>query len=157
VIAIPAGIVVNWPVPVGIVWGLALVLAGALAMLYLDGPAATIDVTPTALVVSNPYRRYVVPRLLISEVTGVFVPELGLRDGTTVTLVAFAPAIVGANYRRHTSYRRSVVRLAKAMDEIPEKPSQAGLAKRLRFGNLVLACAAVAAALGGCALTLASM
>jgi hypothetical protein len=133
---------------------LLLVLAATLTFLYLDGPSATVAVTPSHVVVGNPFVRYQVPRQLFRGFSRDLPPGLMLADGTDIRLYAFAPALVGANARRYPAYHRRMTKLLAAMQAVPETPAEPAVVERKRIPNIVLAVAALLVGLVGIALTL---
>jgi hypothetical protein len=78
---------------------LAVTVAAAdgMAAFYLTGPAAAITVTPSRVVVDNPYRRHDIPREAIASTES---PWLLLKSGTTVRLAALSLNLPKAYPRR---------------------------------------------------------
>ena len=125
---------------------LAMVVAAAdgLVAFYLLGPAAAISVTPTHVVVDNPYVRHELPRVAIDgpPADGFWHQRLPLRSGGHVRLVALSlnlPRGYPDQLGRHD--HRS---LPAMMAKVPQQDGDAEIRSSPRWPNIGLALLAVA-------------
>lgn len=121
--------------------------AAGLVWVYLSAPAASIVVTPRHVIVRNPFRRYLIPRGLVEGIDTEthLTPRLLVRNAHSIRLAALnlnLPWGYQVNAGRHQ--RQGVTSM---LDQIPEEPYDGQVERRIRYGNLVLAAAAVGAAL----------
>lgn len=117
--------------------------AAGLVLVYLSGPAASIVVTPRHVSVRNPFRRYVIPRSLVEGVDTAthFTPHLLVRNARSVRLAALnlnLPRGYQMNAGRHQRQG-----LTSMLDRVPQEPNDGPVERRIRYGYLVLAAAAV--------------
>jgi hypothetical protein len=110
-----------------------------IVLFYLWGPAASILVTPTHVIVNNPYVRYEVPRVVIHgpPIEGFWFPHLPLRTGVRIRLVALSlnlPRGYPSQLGRHD--QRS---LAHMMAEVPMREDAGSPRRIVRYSNIILA------------------
>jgi hypothetical protein len=120
---------------------LACAAVGTIAI-YLLGPAASIVVTGQSIVVNNPYLSYEVPRQLVDRVRyDSLAPRLVLITGDSVRLAALNLNLP-RGYPLHAG-RHQQRSLAHMLAEIPEQRGGAAVSRSVRYGNVVLAAAAL--------------
>jgi hypothetical protein len=151
-VGVPVILIANWPLPAGRLIGVLAVALSGLVILYVSGPAASISVTSKFIILDNTFQQYVVPRAELVKVAGPVSPDLVLRDGTSIAIVAFEPSLVGSTSRGRGTYRRKVNQLARALEEIPEVASDDQLVIHKRSLNIALTCLSLITGFGGMAL-----
>jgi hypothetical protein len=119
--------------------GILVAAADGLTAFYLLGPAASIGVTPTHVVVANPYVRHEIPRAAIDGpvADGFWFQRLPLRTGRTVRLAALSlnlPRGYPDQLGRHD--HRS---LAAMMAKVPQQDTDAKPTSSPRWLNIGLA------------------
>jgi hypothetical protein len=119
---------------VGMAFGLDL-----LAVFYFIGPAATVVVTPMAVLINNVFVRHIIPRQCVQ---GVFEQRGSARlqaAGRTFRTSAFDDIIFYKSLGARPTPRR-VRRITRMMEEVPAAPASQGVPKsRPRPGHLLLA------------------
>ena len=131
-------------------WVAAVAAADGLVAFYLLGPAASITVTPTHVIVDNPYVHHEIPRTAIAgpAADGFWFQRLPLRTGGAVRLVALSlnlPRNYPDQLGRH-DHRSLPALLAR----VPPQDSNAETRSAPRLLSIALATLAVAATLTGC-------
>ncbi|MFU8872414.1 hypothetical protein [Micromonospora sp. SL4-19] len=144
---IPVAVAVQWSRGPALMASLLAMDAAGLVGVYLAAPAASIVVAPTHVIVRNPFRRYLIPRCLVEgiDTENHLTPHLLVRNARSIRLAALnlnLPRGYQMNAGRHQ--RQGVTAM---LDQVPEEPNDGQVERRIRYGNLVLAAAAVGAAL----------
>jgi hypothetical protein len=121
--------------------------SGAWGCCFLVAPAASIVVTPTHVMVRNPFREYVVPRHLVEGVDteSRVTPRLVVRGAPSIRLAALdlnLPRGYPTTAGRHQ--RQSVTPM---LEQIPEEPNDGKVDRHLRYGHVVLAAVTLGVAL----------
>src|SRR5262245_9698267 len=118
--------------------------ADGLILLYLGTVAAWVRVTPTHLLVVNPFVRYAVPRHLIRDVNAEdywFVPRMLVDGGKPIRLVVLNSNLpigmdTGSGHRQGQLVMRMV---REAPAGTSEDGATRGVQRKIRWANLVLA------------------
>ncbi|MER7333654.1 MULTISPECIES: hypothetical protein [unclassified Micromonospora] len=136
-------VLTQWARGPGMVASLLALDAAGLIWVYLAAPAASIVVTSRHVIVKNPFRRYVVPRHLVGGVDAEThpTPRLVVRNAPSIRLAALnlnLPLGYQMNAGRHQ--RKGVTPM---LDQIPEEPNDGQVERRIRYGHVALAAAAV--------------
>jgi hypothetical protein len=137
------GALMNWSEGPWVVLSLLAWAADGVILLYLTAPAASITVTPSSVLVNNPYVQHIVPRHLIQGVRtdGYWTARLLVDSARSVRLVALNLNLP-RGYPSYPSHRQAqmVVRL---IAEVPQEANTGGLRRRVRYGNVALAAIAI--------------
>jgi hypothetical protein len=136
-------VVANWSDDRRVAAASLMMAVDGLIFIYLGTLAAWIRVTPTHLLVYNPFVRYIVPCGIVRDVDVagyVFVPRLLLDGGRRIRLVVLNRNLpVGMDYG--SSHRRGqlIMRMIRERPAVAGGPASSGLSRSLRWGNLALA------------------
>jgi hypothetical protein len=148
-------VVANWSQEPWVVRSIFAWAVDGLILLYLIAPAASITVTPSCVLVNNPFVQHIIPRHLIQGVRadGIKTARLLIDASRSVRLVALNSSF--AKYGSHPSHRETqmVVRL---MDEVPQEASTGQARRRVRYGNAALAAIAIGTAVAAAAYLLST-
>jgi hypothetical protein len=150
-------VVVNWSDP-RIAAGALAVEVDGLIFIYLGTFAARVRVTPTHLLVCNPFVWYAVPRQLVRDVDVVsywFVPRLVLDGGRRIRLVVLNRNLPGGmDYGPNRRQGQLIMRMIRETPAATGSPASNELSRRLRWSNLALAMFMAATAVGCVCLSL---
>jgi hypothetical protein len=126
----------------GVVLALLTWAADGLTLLYLLTLAATVRVTPTHVLVNNPYVRYVIPRRLVQGIgaTGYWIPHLLVDGARPIRLAVLERNLPQPGYGFRPSHRQGRL-IMRMIAEVPALDSSDELRRRLRLGHLALAVA----------------
>jgi hypothetical protein len=147
---------VDWSEGPWVVLSILAWAADGLILLYLTAPAAAIIVTPSSVLVNNPYLQHIVPRHLIQGVRtdGHWTARLLVDSARPVRLVALNLHLP-RGYPSSPNHRHAqlVVRL---MAEVPQEASTGGVRRRVRYGNVALAALAISTGVSAAAYLLST-
>lgn len=133
----------------GVVLALLAWTSAGLSLLYLATFAASVRVTPTHVLINNPYVQHVVPRRLVKGVStkGYWIPRLLVDGGPSIRLVVLDRNLPKGYDNSAPSHRQAQL-IMRMIAEGPAQDSTAGVSRRLRIGNLVIASLTFIAGLG---------
>jgi hypothetical protein len=116
------------------------ILVAAVALLYLNGPAAYVRVSETHVVVANPIFRYVVPRSLVDGVQGRIKLNIQLRVNghPPIPVSALMPGLAGRHSMSTASFERRLGSLVALLNETPAIPADGTVQRRYRFVHILL-------------------
>jgi hypothetical protein len=116
--------------------------ADGLILLYLLTLAASVRVTPTHVLVNNPYVRHAVPRRLVQGIsaTGYWIPRLLVDGARPIRLAVLERNLPQPGYGFRPSYRQGRL-IMRMIAEVPALDSSDKIHRRLRLGHLALAVA----------------
>jgi hypothetical protein len=142
---------------IGVVLALLVWAAAGFSLGYLMTVSASVRVTPTHVLVNNPYVQHSIPRHLITGVStkGYWIPRLLIDGGPAVRLV-----VLDRNLPRGHDVGPSHHQAQLIMRMIAETPAQdgpAGVSRRWRIGNLAIAALTAIGWVGACVYLLSTV
>jgi hypothetical protein len=148
-------VVTNWSEEPWVVRSILAWAVDGLILLYLIAPAASITVTPSCVLVNNPYVQHIVPRQLIQGVQadGIETARLLIDAGRSVRLVA-----LNSTFGRHgsrPSHREAQI-VVRLMAEMPQEETTGEVRRRVRYGNVTFAAIAIGTAFAAAAYLLST-
>jgi hypothetical protein len=149
------GVIANWSEGPWVVLSLLAWAADGVVLLYLTTLAASIAVTPSSVLINNPYVQHIVPRHLVQGVRteGYWTARLVIDNAPPVRLVALNLNLP-KGYESYPSRRQAQI-VMRLIAEVQPAVSTGMMRRRLRYGHLALAAMAICigAAATACLLT----